>query len=122
MAETASRRFVLLRHTGHGPLHFDLMIEDGKTLATWQFEFSPVLLAPGTAVACRRLAAHRTAYLDYTGPVSRNRGQVHRTDTGICNLTFFTSHWDLEFRGTILRGPFTLKGVGGADWLLARSA
>ena len=120
MAEPTPRRFVLLRHAGHGTLHFDLMIEDGTALATWQFELSPTLLAPDGTFACRRLAAHRTTYLDYTGPVSNKRGHVHRSESGICDVTATASRWNIQFHGTMLRGRFTLKQTAGNDWLLTR--
>jgi len=123
VAKAVSRRFVLLRHTGHGPLHFDLMIEDGAALATWQFDLSPTLLASGTAVACRRLAAHRIAYLDYAGPVSRGRGQVHRTAAGICTLHFATAaDWDFELDSPTLNGRFRLQHLTGFAWSLTKLA
>ena len=120
---SAARRFVLLRHEGYGALHFDLMIEDGAALATWQFEFSPVLLAPGGSFACRRLAQHRTAYLDYAGPVSGDRGSVHRTDHGTCDVIANTnSRWELEFAGAALHGRFVLKRTGDTTfWILTHN-
>ncbi|MFW6062223.1 MAG: DNA polymerase ligase N-terminal domain-containing protein [Planctomycetota bacterium] len=74
-------RFALHEHSGYGPLHYDLMLEQSGALATWQFGQDP--RATGEAgVPCRRIQDHRKAYLDYEGPVSRGRGQVRILDRG----------------------------------------
>jgi hypothetical protein len=76
-------RFAILRHeTPPGsprPLHWDLLLEDAGTLLTWALTEPP---ATGRPIAAEALANHRTAYLDYEGPVSGNRGTVTRWDTG----------------------------------------
>ena len=81
--ETA--RFVVLRHTGHGSDHFDLMIESdpaAEGLATWRASEWP--LSDGTALT--PLGPHRRAYLDYEGPVSGGRGEVRRVAAGQCRV------------------------------------
>lgn len=76
-------RFAILRHeTPPGsprPLHWDFLLEDGGTLLTWSLAELP---AAGRPIAAEALADHRTAYLDYEGPVSGNRGIVTRWDAG----------------------------------------
>ena len=72
-------RFVILRHRGHGNLHYDLMLEGGAKLISWSCSQNP-LTHP--AAECRRIADHRKAYLTYEGPVSQNRGTVERIESG----------------------------------------
>ena len=119
---STARRFVLLRHTGHGATHFDFMIEDGDKLATWQFDQSPTPLKPGSALPCRRLADHRAAYLDYEGPVSGGRGNVCREDAGTCQVMAATAdHWAVALHGTQLRDGFTLTQHAAGTWHLTRA-
>ena len=122
VADVVPRRFVLLRHEGHGSAHFDFMIEDGTALATWQFDQSPALLAPGGSLACRRLPDHRLAYLDHEGPVSGGRGTVQREDSGPCSGTNATeTRWNFELTGTKLLGKFRLTREGNTPaWVLTR--
>jgi hypothetical protein len=76
-------RFAILRHeTPPGsprPLHWDFLLEDAGTLLTWALAELP---AAGRPIAAESLANHRTAYLDYEGPVAGNRGTVTRWDAG----------------------------------------
>ncbi len=71
-------RYVLLEHD-HPHRHWDLMLESGPVLRTWRLAALP---APGAAVAAEASFDHRTAYLDYEGPVSGGRGRVVRQDAG----------------------------------------
>jgi hypothetical protein len=79
-----SQRFVILRHSGHGPLHYDWMFEAGDALATWQTAEGPDELFIGKPVGATKLPDHRLAYLDYEGPVSGDRGSVERIAEGTC--------------------------------------
>ncbi len=78
-----SVRYVVLRHTGVVPEHFDLMIQlpGAERLATWR-----ILIPPETwgrqMPAAERLADHRVAYLTYEGAVSGGRGEVKRVAEG----------------------------------------
>lgn len=71
-------RFVILDHDWPEP-HADLLLENGATLLAWRLPL-PVPLK-GTMPATR-LPDHRLVYLDYEGPVSRDRGRVRRIDAG----------------------------------------
>ena len=77
-------RYVVLRHEGIPDPHYDLMLETSPAgnLVTWRCAVWPLVdrtpLVP--------LGEHRRAYLDYEGPVSRNRGDVRRVASG-------TFHW-----------------------------
>ncbi len=73
-------RFVILRHElADRDSHWDVMLERADGLMTWSINSIP---ANGEAVEARRLPDHRSIYLDYEGPVSRNRGHVRRWDAG----------------------------------------
>ena len=74
-------RFVILHHTVHGGEHWDLMLEQGNTLLTWQLLREPFELA-SLPIPARRIGDHRKAYLDYEGSLSRNRGDVRRVGEG----------------------------------------
>lgn len=76
------KRFVILEHTYRG-VHWDFMLECDAELRTWALSEPP---QPGTSIVARPLADHRLAYLDYEGPVSRERGAVKRWDRGSYTL------------------------------------
>ncbi len=74
--------FVLLHHIT-GNLHYDLMIDNGESLDTWQIDEGKFpLLISGKTVTARLLEPHRRVFLDYEGPVSEGRGRVERYDRG----------------------------------------
>ena len=50
-----------------------------KTLQTWALECEPV---PGTTIAAVQLKNHRAWYLDNDGPLTGDRGSVHRKICG----------------------------------------
>ena len=54
------------------------MFETAGVLKTWRLEHPP----SSSWCEAEPLTDHRIAYLDYEGPVSGNRGQVRRVDTG----------------------------------------
>lgn len=53
--------------------HFDLMLEFGDSLRTWELLRLPT---QGEKCTVRRLPDHRLHYLDYEGPLTENRGHV----------------------------------------------
>lgn len=117
--------FVLLVHSGHGPLHYDLMLEHGSALATWQFLANPVAwrAAAGQAgqaasggrenkLMAERIQDHRLAYLDYEGPVSGGRGSVRRIDKGRYELLAESpDRLTIRLAGAHLAGEFELVRV-----------
>ncbi len=114
-------RFVIHRHSGYGPTHYDLMLERGEVLVTWQFDTDPTLLAVGMELECRQIQDHRMIYLTYEGPVSKDRGRVERVERG----QYVTTREDtdgigLELAGEIIRGRFELVCTDepNARWLL----
>lgn len=74
-------RFVILHHTTRDGEHWDLMLEQGDVLQTWQLLANP-LIAEGYPISARRIGDHRLAYLTYEGPISGDRGNVARIDEG----------------------------------------
>ena len=100
------------------------MLEHEGQLITWAL---PAFPEPDAVVVAIRLPDHRLAYLDYEGPVSRDRGHVRRVEEGsyavcrgdweslgsaVCSLV------ELEVRGTRLRGTLQLRqlSIPGATW------
>ena len=111
--QIAQRRFVVLLHAlPTGESHFDLMIEDGDALATWRVDSDPALVSTDRPVMCTRIDDHRPVYLDYEGPVSRNRGDVRRHDSGTCIVGDLSgSLIQIRFQGKHLIGDCELAQV-----------
>jgi len=125
-------RFVLLRHHcpagSHKASHWDFMLEWGGVLRTWELQVLPnpwrialrdvmptsvgsTSTEPVAKVvdACR-LTDHRLAYLDYQGPLSRNRGSVSRCDVGTYTLASETSdRLEIALAGNRLQGRARLE-------------
>jgi hypothetical protein len=76
------------------------MLEKAGALETWEIE-SIDFTRPQRAV---QKPDHRTAYLEYEGPVSGNRGKVKRVDEG----KFERRPASVVFAGRILNGEFVL--------------
>ena len=74
-------RFVILHHRLDEGEHWDLMLEQGDVLLTWQLLREPIDPA-SLPILARRIGDHRKAYLDYEGPITDDRGTVHRVDSG----------------------------------------
>jgi len=119
---TMPKAFVIHIHSGFGPTHYDLMLEQGQALATWQLSQSPQPLEPGQAMPARKLPDHRRAYLTYQGPVSQGRGQVAMLDKGAYEpLRADEAYWEFRLSGRVLIGKFCLRRSGqGEDWTLER--
>lgn len=87
-----SQRFVLLRHemppTAAKGSHWDLMLENRGVLLTWELPSVPPGPLPATfgQLGICRLPDHRIEYLEYEGPVSKDRGTVRRVDSGCYQL------------------------------------
>ncbi|MCP4130151.1 MAG: hypothetical protein GY754_03940 [bacterium] len=104
-------KFVIHYHQTE-PEHYDLMIERGKTLLTWQIAVEDInRLAAGEEVKAVRIQDHRKKYLTYEGPISCNRGMVSIYDSG----DYKTESWDeklikifvdgLKLKGNLSIGP-----------------
>ncbi len=114
-------RFAILHHRHADGEHWDLMIEQGDVLLTWQLLKEPIGLS-SLPIAAKRIGDHRKAYLDYEGPISRDRGHVRRVDAGTVEFEESTSDcYILSMAGSRLSGRFTLS-VSGDDWILAEAS
>ncbi len=123
--DKARRRFVVLRHDDREGVHYDLMIESGRALATWKLRHPP----ESGMQRCCRIGDHRNAYLEYEGPISGDRGHVTRHDEGWCTVreadtagqrgpvTFI-----LALEGRVLRGEYALTApdAQGSEWFFCR--
>jgi len=110
-------RYVILHHEVGGGEHWDLMLERGDVLLTWQLPHEPVSPAD-LPVPAHRIQDHRKAYLEYEGPVSGDRGNVTRVDHGhVIFIVFTDSCIEMDLCGERLSGRFRLSGVGDG-WLL----
>lgn len=112
-SDKPSRRFVILHHTAPDGEHWDLMIETGEKLATWRLAENPRKSDNWRTIEAQRIGDHRKAYLDYEGPLSRDRGSVTRVDAGTCELRSTDSAaWRFQAKGAQFRGAFELESTG----------
>jgi hypothetical protein len=100
-------RFVLLRHEMPHGVHFDFMLETAGVLKTWTL---PEMPQKDVEFACTALPDHRIAYLDYEGPVSGDRGTVHREDRGEYSLEQQDeTTWIIRATGEKIAGKVVLR-------------
>ncbi len=110
-----STRFSILHHQEPAGEHWDLMLERGDVLLTWQLDVEPVSRDVLPIVA-RRIADHRKRYLTYEGPISDDRGTVRRVDSGSVEFENITeSKLVVRLAGNRLVGTFLLS-KGQNDW------
>ncbi|NOS99293.1 MAG: hypothetical protein HOP29_01545 [Phycisphaerales bacterium] len=121
MTPDALQRFVILHHAAPAGEHWDLMLETGDRLATWQLLSAPTGAA-ACPIECVRIGEHRKLYLDYEGPISRGRGEVRRVDQGTYTLrSRADDEWIVTLHGETLIGEFRLRHTGdGERWVLAK--
>ncbi len=115
-------RFVILIHD-HPFVHWDLLLEAGETARTWRLLECPAcwLFAPSIAVVAEAIGDHRLMYLDYEGPVSRERGRVVRWDHGQAEwLTESESSVRVRLSGLRLVGELLLSREPSQPQWLAR--
>lgn len=110
------RRYVVLEHEVRvGEVHYDLCLEDGAVLVTFQLDAPP---STTQSVAGRRSFDHRPLYLDYEGELSRGRGRVRAWDRGLVeDLAGDPRALRYSFRcqGEQLAGEWTLHAEPGED-------
>lgn len=102
------RRFVVQQHILSADPHWDLMLESGDFLVTWQLsDFPPT--PENTPLPAQKIFDHRKVYLEYEGPVSGGRGHVQIADRGTFVL-FGQSNveWEVDFAGAFLRGRYRI--------------
>ncbi len=110
-------RFVILHHQVAGGEHWDLMLERGEVLLTWQLPHEPVNSST-LPMPASRIGDHRKAFLEYEGPISRDRGQVSRVDAGTVDFEEATpSRYKFTLAGGRLCGRFSLA-ADAEGWIL----
>ncbi len=92
-------RYAILEHTVAAQSHWDLLLEQApdQLLATWKINLPPEqwLQACQThgSIPVVRLPNHRRIYLDYSGPISNNRGEVRQVQTGLLRWLKSSEHY-----------------------------
>ncbi len=82
------RRFVILRHEmpalAEDGSHWDFMLECGDLLLTFRWDCLPSAENGSSlsSLTAKRIADHRSLYLDYEGEISNNRGKVMQVLSG----------------------------------------
>ncbi len=96
-------RFVVLQHDSPKGRHWDFMLEHEGKLRTWALAQPPDSAGP---IPAELLPDHRLAYLEYEGPISGDRGNVHRWDKGTYKKVPYPDlpHEVYLLEGTRLRG------------------
>jgi hypothetical protein len=138
-------RFVLLYHDcpphfGRAS-HWDFMLEDGPALLTWALPQLPLqwslchehtvhyfrncpVASDENSVVAEPLAAHRIDYLHLEGPLSADRGEVKRIDTGTFEIEIDTPRCrQFALNGQLCRGTATFeqRDNDGKQWILTAS-
>ena len=112
-------RFVILDHSCSGQTHWDLMLEQGQKLVTWQVRCSPETWGSSPMVHCEKIFDHRLKYLSYQGPLSDERGAVQPVAAGAYEvLEMDEKSWCILLTGPALKGRLTLKFCKDNQWQL----
>jgi hypothetical protein len=113
--------FVIHEHSGFGPTHYDLMLDDGPALATWQIAVCPIQIGQGRSISATKLPDHRRHYLEYQGSISGGRGEVTRVDEGTYEcLAREDGLWRIRLCGSVLRTDFELTRERDNIWQIRR--
>ena len=110
-------RFVILHHQvpPESPRlsHWDLMLEEGDHLATWELSEAPEV---GICLNVVQLPNHRLDYLDYEGPLTRQRGMVLRYEWGnYTTISVDAEQQVILLHGQSLVGRLTIGKIPGNE-------
>lgn len=106
-------RYVILEHDWPQK-HWDFMLEAGDVLQTWKLVEAP---QPGVNIRAAKSFDHRLMYLDYEGPISRDRGAVTRWDRGSFETLFEEEHrMAIHVQGKRLQGNIELTKHPESGW------
>jgi hypothetical protein len=110
-------KYVVQHHITVNP-HFDLMIDNGESLDTWQVHEGDMdRLISGKTITAESIEPHRRDYLEYEGPVSQGRGRVEIYDTGeYSDIIREKTHLSLLLKGERLRGKMEIRETAGKSW------
>ena len=110
-----SLQFVILKHTGIADPHFDLMFETlpGSPLVTWRSSAWPIT----AKTSITKIPDHRREYLDIEGPLSGNRGAVHRIAKGYYNPVHIADGlWRITIRDLIATQELEFQRENADHW------
>ena len=111
-------KFVIHHHITE-PEHYDLMLEKGEILHTWQIPMESFQnFLKGKQVQVEKIQDHRKKYLDYEGPISCDRGMVKIFDTGDYAEKLWGDEIIVATHGNFLKGTLALKADDGFYLLL----
>jgi len=110
-------RFVIQEHHQAEQVHWDLMLEKGRCLATWQVAQPPENWS-ANSLPCQKIFDHRRRYLTYEGPLSRDRGYVKIIARGSYSpLEIDEKYWRITLAGDTISGIVELRQVD-QQWFL----
>ena len=103
-------KFVIHYHETQ-PDHYDLMIEKGDSLATWQIMSNRLdSFLKGDIIESCRIDDHKKKYLSYEGEISCDRGRVKLYDSGEYSLINWDDNYiELSINGNILNGSLIIN-------------
>jgi len=106
---------------GKGADHYDLMLDVGRALRTFQLPKLPGQLRTDEHVDVRPLPDHRGAYLTYEGPVGDGRGSVSIAEKGTYDAPVVeVDRWMMDLSGALTCGRFELYRRPDGRWRLKR--
>ena len=117
------KQFVFHYHTDYKSPHYDLMLNYGDALATWQLEIPLSEMVEKQTILVRKIADHRLFYLTYEGEISRGRGKIKRIDFGYYEpLISEEFYWDFILRGQKYINHYQLRKIKLDDniWSLTK--
>jgi hypothetical protein len=111
-------RFVVQEHRKEQNVHWDLMLEEGEHLATWQVPAPPIRWSE-TPLPCQKIFNHRLKYLMYEGPLSDNRGEVRIVASGSYQpMKISDDQWHIRLESDSMSGLLGLRKIREEQWQL----
>jgi hypothetical protein len=112
------QKFVIQEHTTENETHWDLMLQQGEALATWQVSIHPTEW-PGKNIPCWKIFDHRLMYLEYEGPLGQNRGEVKIFTAGTYQIIKIEkNNWSIRLKSDIISGNLIIKLIQDDQWEL----
>jgi len=113
-----SMRFVVQEHRKDQNVHWDLMLQKGEHLATWQAPLPPSEWRE-IPLTCQKIFDHRIKYLTYEGPLSNNRGEVRIVVAGTYQpLQITDTQWYVRLESDSISGKLGLHKIRAYRWQL----
>jgi len=111
-------RFVIQKHQTDQDVHWDLMLEEGEHLATWQVSLPPSEWSE-IPLPCQKIFDHRLKYLTYEGLLSDDRGEVRIVASGSYQPLHITENdWQIRLESGSMSGLLGLRNIREDQWQL----